>query len=93
MEERSRNHQGAAVLYLFTTTVHTGVLGALLTFASHPWYAAYRDIVPQLPLSPLEDQQLAGLIMWIVAGTWLTGLGLALFVAWLGQSARRRARI
>jgi hypothetical protein len=25
-----------ALLYLFTTTIHTGVLGALLTFAGRP---------------------------------------------------------
>jgi putative membrane protein len=32
---------GAAVLYVFTTSAHSGVLGALLTFAPLPWYPAY----------------------------------------------------
>jgi putative membrane protein len=86
IEEREREHRGAAVLYLFTTTVHTGVLGALLTFASHPWYSAYADFVPQWPLSPLEDQQLGGLIMWIPASMVYVGVGLALLAQWIRKS-------
>jgi putative membrane protein len=34
---------GAAVLYLFTTSVHSGVLGALLTVARSVWYPSYAD--------------------------------------------------
>jgi putative membrane protein len=86
MEQRSRDHQGAAVLYLFTTTVHTGVLGALLTFTSHPWYATYREIVPQWPFSPLEDQQLGGLIMWIPASMVYVAVGLSLLARWIQAS-------
>ncbi len=86
MEQRSHEHQGAAVLYLFTTTVHTGVLGALLTFTSHPWYAAYAEIVPPGFLSPLEDQQLGGLIMWIPASLVYVGVGLSLLARWIHRS-------
>jgi putative membrane protein len=79
---------GIAVVFVFATALHTGALGALITFASQPWYPEQTRV--DLGLDPLADQQLAGFIMWIVAGTWLAGLGLALFVAWLGQAARRR---
>lgn len=48
----------AALLALFTTMLHTGALGALMTFAPSAWYAGYA----------LEDQQLAGLVMWVPAG-------------------------
>jgi cytochrome c oxidase assembly factor CtaG len=82
-EERAREKQGAAVLYLFTTTVHTGVLGAFLTFASHSWYSAYAEIVPLWDLTPLEDQQLGGLIMWIPASLLYVGAGLALLARWI----------
>jgi putative membrane protein len=47
-----------AVLALLTTMIHTGLLGALMTFSPAPWYAGYG----------LEDQQLAGLVMWVPAG-------------------------
>jgi putative membrane protein len=93
MEERVRERQGAGVLYLFTTTVHTGVLGALLTFASHPWYAAYALTTPEWNLAPLEDQQIGGLIMWVPASLVYMGAGLALLARWIESSDdQHRAR-
>jgi cytochrome c oxidase assembly factor CtaG len=82
---------GAAVLYVFTTSLHSGVLGALLTFAPRLWYPIYDARTAAWGLSPLEDQQLAGLIMWIPAGLVFIVLGLALFAAWLGEAERRVA--
>jgi putative membrane protein len=83
---------GAAVLYMFTTSVHSGVLGALLTFASSLWYPAYSMTTESWGLSPLEDQQLGGLIMWVPAGLVYLAAGLALFVGWLRESERRVLR-
>jgi putative membrane protein len=83
---------GAAVLYMFTTSVHSGVLGALLTFASSLWYPAYAGTTESWGLSPLEDQQLGGLIMWVPAGLVYLAAGLALFVGWLRESERRVLR-
>lgn len=80
---------GAAVLYVFTTSMHSGVLGALLTFAPHLWYPIYAARTSPWGLSALEDQQLAGLIMWVPAGVVFILLGLALFAAWLGEAERR----
>lgn len=91
LEERVRERQGAAVLYLFTTTVHTGVLGALLTFASHPWYSAYLERVPQWNISPLEDQQIGGLIMWIPASLVYVAAGLVLLARWIGAAEPENA--
>ncbi len=76
---------GAAVFFVFATGMHTGILGALITFARRLWYPTYAARAPQA----LEDQQLAGLIMWIPAGVIFTLIGLALFAAWLGESERR----
>jgi putative membrane protein len=78
---------GAAVGYVFVTAVHGGVLGALLTFSSRVWYAPY--LAHRVArLTPLEDQQLAGLLMWIPAGFAFVAGGLVLFAAWLRQSDR-----
>ena len=79
---------GAAVFYVFTTAIHTGILGALLTFAPSPMYGIYATPGHH---DPLGDQQLAGLVMWIPAGLLLTMIGVALFAAWLGESERRTA--
>lgn len=52
------NHLQAhwALLASLLTLMHTGFLGALLTFAGQPLYGDSRS---------LADQQLAGLIMWV----------------------------
>ena len=78
---------GAAVVYLFVTAVHGGVLGALLTVSPQVWYAPYLADHPA-GLTPLEDQQLAGLLMWIPAGLAFVAGALFLFAGWLRQSDR-----
>jgi cytochrome c oxidase assembly factor CtaG len=87
---------GAAVLYLFTTSIHSGALGALLTIAGSVWYPSYTDLTASWGLTPLEDQQLGGLIMWIPAGLVYLIAGLALFAGWLREAdlrAERRERL
>jgi cytochrome c oxidase assembly factor CtaG len=79
----SRREGGVAVLYLFTTTVHTSVLGALLTFATHPLYEAYLATAPHWNLTALEDQQLGGLILWVPGSRVYAGLALVLLSRWL----------
>jgi putative membrane protein len=59
---------GVATLYLFTAALQCTLLGALISLARHPWYVAHFGTTAAWGLSPLEDQQLAGLIMWIPAG-------------------------
>ena len=83
---------GAAVLYVFTTSAHSGVLGAMITFARHVWYPAYSETTRSWGLTPLEDQQLGGLIMWVPAATVYVIAALALMVGWMKESERRVAR-
>jgi putative membrane protein len=80
---------GASALYVFTTMLHTGVLGAMFALSVSPFYAVYRDRAAITGLDPVHDQQLAGLYMWIPAGIVLTTCGLALVLAWLSESDRR----
>jgi putative membrane protein len=83
---------GAAVLYVFTTSIHSGALGALLTIAGTVWYPSYVGLTSSWGLTPLEDQQLGGLIMWIPAGLVYVVAGLALFAGWLREADLRAAR-
>ena len=72
----------AAVLGLLITMVQTGLLGALLVFMPDAIYAPHWLTTAAWGLTPLEDQQLAGLIMWApAAGVYL---GAALLI--LGRS-------
>lgn len=81
-----RRAYGAAFLYVFTTALHTGALGALLTFAPRVWYPAYSRTTQGWGLTPLEDQQVGGLIMWVPASLVYLVAGLALCAAWLSES-------
>jgi putative membrane protein len=83
---------GVGVLYMFTTSVHSGVLGALLTFARRVWYPAYSETTLSWGLTALEDQQLGGLIMWVPAAAVYIIAGLALMAGWMRESERRVLR-
>jgi putative membrane protein len=80
---------GGALLYVFTTAVHTSILGAWMTFSSRIWYLPYAVTAPAWHLTALEDQQLGGLVMWIPAGTLLVALSLVLLVKWMAESDQR----
>jgi putative membrane protein len=78
----------AVVASLLATMVQMGLLGALITLSAAPLYAPHFATTLPWGLAPLEDQQLAGLIMWAPsAGIYL---GVALYFAnrWLGQESR-----
>jgi cytochrome c oxidase assembly factor CtaG len=79
----ARGRGGAAVLSLFATSLATGLLGALLTLGTVPWYPAYGGAPSPWGLSPLEDQQLAGLLMWVPGGVVYLGAALLLLWRWL----------
>jgi putative membrane protein len=81
--------RGRAVFYLFATALQTGALGALLTFAPSLWYPAYAATTGAWGLTPLEDQQLGGLIMWIPGSVAYLVAALAIFAQWLRESEKR----
>ena len=89
---RRRLDYGSTLIFVATLGVQNGMLGALLTLAGHPFYSAHFNTTAAWGLTPLEDQQLAGVIMWIPASViHLTTLGV-LFVAWM-KNAEREARL
>jgi Predicted membrane protein len=91
LARRARQRDGVAVASLFTTMMHTSVLGALLTFAPSVWYRPYLAAAAG-SLSALEDQQLGGLIMWVPAGMAYIVAGLAIVATWLREPRAVRFR-
>ena len=87
----SRTARGTAVGHLFATSLHTGLLGALLVFSNQLWFPDQAGEAMRWGLTALEDQQLAGLIMWIPACLAYPIAGLALAGLWIAESSRRRA--
>jgi putative membrane protein len=82
-----------AVLSLFGTALHTTILGALLTFSTRVWYPVYGATTAAWGLTPLEDQQLAGLIMWVPAGLVYLAAALVLLASWLAEPEGARPRL
>lgn len=63
----SRTSHVLGVGLLLMMMVQMGLLGALLTFASDALYAPHSLTTLGWGLRPLEDQQIAGLLMWAPA--------------------------
>lgn len=82
---------GLATLFVFATATHTSILGLLLTMAGRVWYPLYAARGARFGIDAVDDQALAGIVMWIPAGVALTLVAMALFAVWLGESARRVA--
>ena len=75
---------GAGIVWVFFAYLAMGMLGAILTLAPHAVYATHATAPLLWGLTPLSDQQLGGLIMWMPAGL--------PFAVWGGLLARRAWR-
>lgn len=69
----SRERAGAALAAGAITSIHMGLLGAVITFAAAPMYSPHFATAQAWGLSALADQQLGGVLMWVP--------GCALFLA------------
>jgi cytochrome c oxidase assembly factor CtaG len=78
-EHRLQSRPGTAIACLFATALVSGALGALMAISRSPWYEAYASMgITPAGLTPAEDQQLAGLLMWIPGGLVHTVAALAI---------------
>ena len=78
---------GVSAACLFATSLIGGALGALMSFSSSPWYADYAAMgMTGIGLDPVNDQRLAGLIMWIPGGLVHGVAAIILFYKWLKAS-------
>ena len=74
----------SAVGHLLVAMVAMGLLGALLTFADDALYAPHLLTTMAWSLTPLEDQQAAGLIMWAPAAAIYLAAALVILGRWIG---------
>jgi putative membrane protein len=78
---------GVSAACLFATSLVGGALGALMSLSSSPWYADYAAMgMTRIGLDPVDDQRLAGLIMWIPGGAFHGIAALVLVYKWLKAS-------
>ena len=78
----------AAMGAILATTVSMGLLGALITFAGRPLYAPHYVSTLSWGVSPLEDQQLAGITMWAPGS--IAYLAAAMWIGWRWMDAERK---
>jgi putative membrane protein len=75
---------GVSAACLFATSLIGGALGALMSLSSSPWYSDYAAMgMTGIGLDPVNDQRLAGLIMWIPGGLVHGVAAIVLFYKWL----------
>lgn len=60
-------HAAAQLGALLAAVIQMGLLGAIVTFAPQPLYWPHFATTALYGLTPLQDQQLAGLIMWVAS--------------------------
>jgi cytochrome c oxidase assembly factor CtaG len=83
---------GVSAACLFATSLIGGALGALMSVSQSPWYAQYAAMgMTGIGLDPVDDQRLAGLIMWVPGGLAHGAAALALFYKWLKASGGEHA--
>lgn len=83
---------GARALFVATAALTSALPGALIALASRPLYQIDAAQAARLGLTPLEDQQLAGLVMWIPGGFAYLAAVLALLWRWVREAERRTLR-
>ncbi|MBW8742930.1 MAG: cytochrome c oxidase assembly protein [Sphingomonas sp.] len=89
---QARRRIGVAVFCLLLTACVGAALGALMALSSSPWYAGYAAMgMTPYGLTPEQDQQMAGLIMWIPGGIVHMGAALVILYRWLAPQERRHA--
>ena len=80
------------ILYIFGGSLPKHILAAMITFSSHTFYPTYLEARQVIPIDPVSDQQLAGLIMWVPSEA-ATLIAMAIvFFMWVGASEQRQRR-
>ena len=79
------------MLYSFLLTLPMTIISIFIVYADHTLYPAYASAPRLWGLSPLEDQRLGGLIMWIPGGLFFYALTTVIFFKWTASARDDRA--
>lgn len=70
---------------IIATMLQMSLLGALLTLAGRPLFAVHSATTWPWGLSQLQDQQLGGLVMWVIGGLLVTAGAVIVLAEYLAQ--------
>src|SRR4051812_11270708 len=96
MAEFPRISYPAQMLYLFLMTIPMSVVSVSIAYSGSILYPAYASAPRVMALSPMEDQLLGGLIMWIPGGLYFFGVISVIFYKWQkagGLDSRASAQV
>lgn len=89
---RRRLSGGTTLVFVATAAIVSGLPGALITLAPRPLYPVYADGVAAWGMTLLQDQQLAGIVMWIPGGFAYLFAVASVFMKWLNEAEGGRPR-
>lgn len=87
-----RLHHGMRLLYAWSAVLPNTALGALFAFSNTPWYPFYADEPRLWGFSIMDDQRLAGIIMWLPGDMMYVTASALLFFAMLAREERLTAQ-
>ena len=96
MAEIPRLSYPGQMLYLFVMTIPMSIVSVSIVYSGSILYPAYASAPRVLSLSPMEDQLLGGLIMWIPGGLYFFAIISVIFFKWQragGLDSRASAQV
>ena len=70
------------MLYCFLMTIPMSLVAIFITYADSVLYPSYASAPRVWQLSPMQDQMIGGLIMWIPGGLFFVGVMAVVFFKW-----------
>jgi putative membrane protein len=86
--ELPRIKPGLQMLYLFLVGIPMQAVSAPISLADSVLYPWYSEAARTWNLSPLQDQQLGGLLMWVPGGLYLAGAIGIIFFRWAAEEEK-----
>jgi putative membrane protein len=77
-------NDGARALLVMTAAILTDLPGVIMLFAPRAICVMPLENAARFGLTPLQDQQVAGLLMWVPANLVFFGIATWLFARWIG---------
>jgi cytochrome c oxidase assembly factor CtaG len=78
-------NDGARALYVMTAAVVTDLPGVVMLFAPRAFCTLPHGDAAAFGFTPLQDQQIAGLLMWVPANLAFFGIATFLFARWMRE--------
>ena len=79
-------NDGARALYVMTAAIVTDLPGVVMLFAPRAICTMPGENAAAFGLTPLADQQIAGLLMWVPANLVFFGIATFLFARWISDA-------